>query len=233
MISFSWSFHDLTRDHGNHINYISHTSFPPAWTKLKGGGGYTDFTLFTRPSVCLPVRLWTESCPLHIVHNTSHIYLIFTHLINQYQKVCHVLRFSKNFAYFFLDDFNLGFSRSNFEIGIFQDWWSDWHGTKVIWINMMVDSLYDLNLWSQPWFRPWIFKVKLWNSSVLRMAGSDSFEFVNIKDVNSGMGKMKIYHHHVWRGFECDPLFVIICQVWISTILFYKVVPLTIALDYQ
>ena len=55
---------------------------PPASTKLKGR--YTGFTL----SVCLPLRLWTESCPLCIFNNTHHIHIILVHLIKQLQKVC-------------------------------------------------------------------------------------------------------------------------------------------------
>ena len=41
-------------------------------------------------SPCPSVRLWTESCPLCIFNNTCWIHFIFTHLIKQLQKVCHV-----------------------------------------------------------------------------------------------------------------------------------------------
>ena len=43
---------------------------------------------------CPSVRLYTKSCPLCISHNTSQIHFKFAHLINQVQKVCHVLSFS-------------------------------------------------------------------------------------------------------------------------------------------
>ena len=43
-----------------------------------------------------PCPLWTESCPLCIFHNTSHIHFTFTHLINQLPKVCRVLSVVKN-----------------------------------------------------------------------------------------------------------------------------------------
>ena len=59
---------------------------PPAPTN-------TGFTLAGR----LSVHLWTESCQLCIFHNTSRIYFIVTHLINQLQKVCCVLRVLTNF----------------------------------------------------------------------------------------------------------------------------------------
>ena len=42
-------------------------------------------------------RLWTESCPLCIFHNTSQIHFIFTHHINQLQKVCRVLSHVQNY----------------------------------------------------------------------------------------------------------------------------------------
>ena len=59
-------------------------------------GGYTGFTLSAFPSVCLFIRLWTECCPLCIFHNTIRVHFIFRHLINQLQKVCHLLSFVKN-----------------------------------------------------------------------------------------------------------------------------------------
>ena len=43
-----------------------------------------------RLSICLSVRLWTESCPVCIFKNTRRIHFIFAHLIRQLQKVCHV-----------------------------------------------------------------------------------------------------------------------------------------------
>ena len=46
--------------------------------------------------VCLSVRMWTESCLLCNFYDTSHIHFIFTHLIKQLQKVCHMLSFLHN-----------------------------------------------------------------------------------------------------------------------------------------
>ena len=58
------------------------------------------------PSDCRFVCLWTELRLLCIFHNTSQIHIIYTHLINQLHKMCHVLRFLKNskiriWGYFF------------------------------------------------------------------------------------------------------------------------------------
>ena len=40
-----------------------------------------------------------------------------------------------------------------------------------------------------PWPRPWIFKVKFWDSCVSGMYGTDSFKFMIIKVINSGVAK--------------------------------------------
>ena len=45
------------------------------------------------PSVCLSICLGMELCSLCIFHNTCQIHFIFTHLINQLEKVCGVLSF--------------------------------------------------------------------------------------------------------------------------------------------
>ena len=64
--------------------------------RIKGGGGVvhlvSGFTLPVGPFV----RLWTESCPLCIIHNISRIHFIFTDVINQLQKVCRALSFVTN-----------------------------------------------------------------------------------------------------------------------------------------
>ena len=85
-------------------------------------------------SPCLPVHpsvgLWIELCLLHIFHNTSLIYFIFTHLINQILKVSHVLIFFKlqNLA------------------NVFSSWL---HTTCSIW-HLTLTSL---------WTLPWIFNI--------------------------------------------------------------------------
>ena len=68
------------------IQFILFLLYPRS-TKFKRGG--------TLVSLCPSVRLWTESCPLCIVHNTSGIHFIFTHLIDQLQKGCRMLSFVK------------------------------------------------------------------------------------------------------------------------------------------
>ena len=36
---------------------------------------------------------------------------------------------------------------------------ADWHGTKGMWVDRMLDSNCDCQLWPHPWPWPWIFKV--------------------------------------------------------------------------
>ena len=39
-----------------------------------------------------------------------------------------------------------------------------WHGTEGMWFDRKWDPLCDLELWSHPWFWPWILKIKYWKS---------------------------------------------------------------------
>ena len=59
------------------------------------------FHLF-RQSIRPSVRLWTESCPFCIFHNTRWINFIFIHLIKQLQKVCRGLSFCKILTFEYL-----------------------------------------------------------------------------------------------------------------------------------
>ena len=60
---------------------------------------------------------------------------------------------------------------------------ADWHGTKGMWVDRMLDSHCDFKLWPHPWPSPWIFKVKYWNCC------------------NLGMGRPT---HLEWKGCEFD-----------------------------
>ena len=44
----------------------------------------------------------------------------------------------------------------------------DWHGTKGMWIDRMLDPHCDFELWPHPWPWPLIFKVKFSKKSQLR-----------------------------------------------------------------
>ena len=40
----------------------------------------------------------------------------------------------------------------------------DWHGTKGMWVDRMLDSHCDFELWPHPWPWPWISKVNFWKA---------------------------------------------------------------------
>ena len=42
----------------------------------------------------------------------------------------------------------------------------DWHGAKVMWVDWMLDSCCDFQLWHQPWPWSWIFNVNFLNSCI-------------------------------------------------------------------
>ena len=54
---------------------------------------------------------------------------------------------------------------------------ADWHGTKGMWVDKMIDSHCDFKLWPHPWPWPWIFKIKYWNCCNLGMGGSTHMEW--------------------------------------------------------
>ena len=60
---------------------------------------------------------------------------------------------------------------------------ADWHGTKGMWVDRMLESHCDFKLWPHPWPWPWIFKVKYCNCC------------------NLGMGGLT---HLKWKGCELD-----------------------------
>ena len=48
---------------------------------------------------------------------------------------------------------------------------ADWHGTIGMWVDRMLHSLCNVQLWPQPCPWPWIFKVKFWKSLISGMGG--------------------------------------------------------------
>ena len=46
---------------------------------------------------------------------------------------------------------------------------ADWHGTKGMWIDRMLDPHCDFELWPHPWPWPLIFKVKFWKLCISGM----------------------------------------------------------------
>ena len=73
-------------------------------------------------------------------------------------------------------DLYLGFSRSNFEKVVSQEWVADWHGTKVMWVDRMLHPLCDFQCPLHPWPWPWIFKVKFLKCCISGMGGQIDME---------------------------------------------------------
>ena len=74
-------------------------------------------------------------------------------------------------------DLSLGFSMSNFEIAVYvRSRKAYWHGTKGTWVDRMLDTLCDLELWLHPWPWPGIFKGEFRNCRISEVGGSIDME---------------------------------------------------------
>ena len=96
---------------------------------------------------------------------------------------------------------------------------ADWHGTKGMWVDRMLDPCCDFQCSPLSWPWLWIFKVKFWKSRISGMGwpidmewkGCESIECYSHCDFklwphpwnccNSGMGGST---HLEWKGCELD-----------------------------
>ena len=51
----------------------------------------------------------------------------------------------------------------------------DWHGTKGMWVDRILDPHCDFELWPHPW-PPWNFNIKFWNSCIPGIGGPVDME---------------------------------------------------------
>ena len=123
-------------------------------------------------------------------------------LIDMEQKVCKLIEYGTyvvTFNIHLTHDLDLGFSRSNFEKLISQEWDADWHGSKGMWVNRMLDPC-DFHLWSHPWHWPWIFKVKYWNCCTSGIVGSTHLEWKGCElDYDVGCTMELTLGHGAWQ----------------------------------
>ena len=63
----------------------------------------------------------------------------------------------------------LDFHRQVLKKSYFMNGVADWHGTKGMWVNRMLDLCCDFQCSPLPWPWPWIFKVKFWKSRISGM----------------------------------------------------------------
>ena len=54
---------------------------------------------------------------------------------------------------------------------------ADWHGTEGMWVDRMLESHCDFELWPHPWPWPWIFRVNFWNSCISETGGPINMEW--------------------------------------------------------
>ena len=129
---------------------------------------------------CESIECWTHAVTFN-VHLTHDLYLGFSRSklylrngwpIDMERKGCESIGCNTHFVTFnvhFTHDLDLGFSRSNFENAVSQEWGADWHGTKGICVNRVLDPCCDFQCSPLPWPWPWIFKVKFWKSRISGM----------------------------------------------------------------
>ena len=97
-------------------------------------------------------------------------------------------------------DLDLGFSRSNLKKSYLRNGMADWHGTKGMWVDRMLDSHCDFKLWPHPWPWPWIFKVKYWNWCNLGMGGSTHLKWKGAWQIDQpSNGSM-------WNSYSFQPV---------------------------
>ena len=74
---------------------------------------------------------------------------------------------------------------------------ADWHGTKGMWVDRMLDPHCDFELWPHPW--PWhlIFKVKFWNSCIPGIGGPIDME-------RKGYEWIGCYTYFVTMSYDVD-----------------------------
>ena len=74
---------------------------------------------------------------------------------------------------------------------------ADWHGTKGMWVNRMLDSHYDFALWRHPWAWPWIFKINFLNSCISETGGPFNME-------GKGYEWIGCYTYYVTLSYDFD-----------------------------
>ena len=77
----------------------------------------------------------------------------------------------------FTRDLELAFKSSNLDKAVSPEWSADWHRTKGVWVDMMLDKSCEIELWPWPWKT---FKVKFRNCNIQEWDGWFTW---NIKDV--------------------------------------------------
>ena len=74
---------------------------------------------------------------------------------------------------------------------------ADWHGTKRMWVDRMLDPCCGFQHSPHPWPWPWIFKVKFWKCCISGMGWPTDME-------RKGCESIECYTHFVTFNFDLN-----------------------------
>ena len=94
-------------------------------------------------------------------------------------------------------DLDLGFSSQILKLLYLRNGRADWHGTKGMWVDRMLDPHCVFELWPHPWPWPLIFKVKSLKSRNSGMGGPINME-------RKGYESIGCYAYFVTLSYELD-----------------------------
>ena len=92
---------------------------------------------------------------------------------------------------------DLGFSRSNFEKVVSQEWDGRLTWDERMWVDRMLDPCCGFQLSPHSWPWPWIFKVKFWKCCISGMGGPIDME-------RKGCESIGCYTHFVTLNFHLN-----------------------------
>ena len=96
--------------------------------------------------------------------------------IDMERKGCELIGCYTHFVTFNVQlthDLDLGFSRSSFELLYLRNGRANWHGTKGIWVDRMLDPCCDFQCSPLPWPWPSIFQGQILKKSYFRNGMAD------------------------------------------------------------
>ena len=141
-------------------------------------------------------------------------------LIDMERKGCESIGCYTHFVTFNIPlthDLDLGFSRSNFEKIISQEWDGRFNGIKEMWVDRILDPCCDFQFTPHPWPWPWIFKVKFWKCCISGMGEPIDMERKGCESIGSYTHFVTLnFHlnHGIDLGFSRSNFEKIISQEW-------------------
>ena len=95
---------------------------------------------------------WARLCRTHISETVGWIYTIWNSMeLSKPVVVQHHGHLN----------FTLDFQGKSLKMLYLRNGWADWHGTKGMWVDRMLDPHCDLEQWPHPW--PWPLIFKFWH----------------------------------------------------------------------